>query len=239
MRARHAREQIERGLETGLERLEVAVVHADHGRAQGHRALELGSRVDLDEGGEPDALGGMVQISQPRLLQGGGDQEHGIRPRRPRFPELILVQDEFLAENRQVDGGADGHEVLERAAEVFLIGEDGDGGGSRRGIVTSLARGVERGVQRALGGRSALHFGDEPDPAGGGGPERRLELAGRTEPAARRFERGQGPRGADLPELFELVGDDVVEHAHQIPCGADAAGPMASSARPEIVDSVT
>src|SRR5712691_1816987 len=68
VRARHAREQIDRGLETGLERLEVAVVHADHGRAQGQRALELGSRVDLDEGGEPDALGGMVQISQPRLF---------------------------------------------------------------------------------------------------------------------------------------------------------------------------
>ena len=75
--------------------------------------------MDLDERGQPDALRGVVQIAELRAVESGHDEEHGVGARRARFPELILLEDELLAEQRDVDGRAHGHEILEAPRKYF------------------------------------------------------------------------------------------------------------------------
>jgi len=187
MRARDPRQQRERGVEARLEGLEVAVVDADDGRAERHGPVELRGGMHLDEGGQADALGGVVEIAEPRVIESRHDQQHRIGACGARFPELVLVEYELLAEKGKVHGRAHGDEVTENAAEVLLVGEDGDRRRARPRVDPRLGRGIESGVQRASGGRGLLHLRDEPDAARGRRPQRGLELSRRRELSAGRF----------------------------------------------------
>ena len=51
--------------------------------------------------------------------EGGDDQQHGVRAGRPRLQQLVLVDHEVLAQQRQVARGAGLDEVVEAAAEVL------------------------------------------------------------------------------------------------------------------------
>ena len=73
----------------------------------------------------------------------GHDQQDQVRAVGPGFPDLVLVDHEVLAQQRDVHGGPDGVEVGQRAAEAALLGQDADHGGA--------AVGVLRGERRRVG----------------------------------------------------------------------------------------
>ena len=57
-------------------------------------------------------------------IERGHDQEHGARPGRRRLRDLVLGDDEVLAEQRQGHGARDITQVIQRAVEEGRLGED-------------------------------------------------------------------------------------------------------------------
>ena len=57
------------------------------------------------------------------IAQGGDDQQHGVRAGGACLDELVLVDDEVLAEQRHRDGGPDCLEVRQVAVEERRLGE--------------------------------------------------------------------------------------------------------------------
>src|SRR6185295_1644582 len=123
--AAEEREEAFGGGEVHLEGAEVAVVDADQGGAVD--ALELLFIVDLDEGAQVEGGGEVEAADEEVAVEGGGDEEDEVGAGGAGLEELVLVDDEVLAEDGDVDGGADSAEVIERAAEAGAVGEDGDG----------------------------------------------------------------------------------------------------------------
>ena len=76
--------------------------------------------------------------------QRGHDQQDQVRAVGAGFPDLVLIEREVLAEQRDVHGGADGVEVRERAAEAALLGEHADDGGAAVGVLLRPARPGQR-----------------------------------------------------------------------------------------------
>jgi len=57
--------------------------------------------------------------------------------------------------------GGNGDEIVEGAAEVFLVGEDGEGTGGGVTVALGLKSGGDAGGDGAGGGRAALDLGDD------------------------------------------------------------------------------
>jgi hypothetical protein len=129
----------------------------------------------------------VVEVTEPRVIEGGHDQQHGIRARRARLPELVVVEDEVLSEQRKLDGRARGDEVTESATKVFLVGEHGDRRRAGPGVDARLRCWIEGGVEGAPGGRGFLHLRDEPHTPRRRGSQRGLELPRGPESAAGRL----------------------------------------------------
>ena len=83
-----------------LERLEVAGVDADQLGAERDRALGLGLVVDLDQHGQPQLAGGVVEAAQLVVGQRGDDQQRQVGAGRPRLEQLVVGDDEVLAQQR-------------------------------------------------------------------------------------------------------------------------------------------
>lgn len=146
-----------------LEVLEVAGVDADDPGPGLDGALGLLLVVGLDQRRQADGLGALDEGDQRLLFEGGDDQQREVGAVRARLPQLVRGDDEVLAEDRDVDLGADGLQVGQRAAEAALLGEDGDDG-RPAGLVVRGERGrVGDGGQRALGGAGALDLADDGD----------------------------------------------------------------------------
>ena len=96
-----------------LERREVAGVHADHLGPGDDRAVDLVLGVALDERRQPDRLGPLDQADQRLLVERDGEQQHEVGAERARLPELVRGEDEVLAQQRHVDRGADGDQIIE------------------------------------------------------------------------------------------------------------------------------
>jgi hypothetical protein len=95
---RDQREQPERGAEVGGQGLEIAVVHADHARADGERLLQLGGGVRLHERVHAHALGRLMEIAEGAAIERGHDEQGGVGAGGARLPELILVDGEVLSQ---------------------------------------------------------------------------------------------------------------------------------------------
>src|SRR5882672_9833897 len=142
---RDRRRERERRFEARLERGQVAIVDPDDAAARGEGLIQLGGGVTLDQRREPEPLGGREQVAQLRRLQNRDDQQHRVGARGPRFPELILVDREILAEKRDVHRAPDRPQIVEAPLEVLLVGEDRD----RVGAVGRVGGGYLYGVQIA------------------------------------------------------------------------------------------
>ena len=68
----------------------------------------------------PRRAGLGVQLGEQRALEGGDDQQHQVGAGGARLEELVAGHDEVLAQQRGRDGGPDGAQVLEAAAEAAL-----------------------------------------------------------------------------------------------------------------------
>ena len=84
----------------------------------------------LDERAEAEPLGRGQEVTEERRFEDRDDQEDGVGAGGARLPELVLVDREVLAQERDAHGATDVGEVLQPALKVFLVGQDRDRGGA-------------------------------------------------------------------------------------------------------------
>ena len=194
-----------------LEGLEVAVVDPDELGAQGDRALGLGLVVDLDERGEPELAGLVVEAAQGVVVQRADDQQGQVGAGGAGLDELVAGDDEVLAQHRYVDRGADRDQVGQAAGEAALLGQDADRGGPAGGVLAGQRRGVGDLGEMALAGAAALDLGDDRALRG---TQARHRVQGRVDVAERRADVGERTGGLAHGEVLAHAGDDLLEHRH-------------------------
>ena len=87
--------------EIGPQGLQVAVVDADHSHTELQGAIQLGPVVHFHEHVEAELGGGRRQLVRHRIGQRRHDQQDAIGPDPAAFDDLIRVEDEILAQDRQ------------------------------------------------------------------------------------------------------------------------------------------
>ena len=112
--------------EVHAQRPQVPAVDAHESRARIQRALQLGNVVHFDQRRKPKTLGSAEQPPQILLLQRPDDEQRGVRAEHRRLQQLVLRDDEVLAEEREIDRGPDVAEVLRIAVEERRLGEHGN-----------------------------------------------------------------------------------------------------------------
>ena len=115
--------------------------------AEGDRALGLGLVVHLDQHGQAELAGLVVQPAQGVVVERGDDEQRQVGAGGAGLDQLVAGDDEVLAQHRDVDGGADGAQVVEAAAEAALLGEHADRGGTAGGVLPRRGR-PGRGCRR-------------------------------------------------------------------------------------------
>ena len=119
-------EQVERSVQVDREVGKVAVVDADHVGVDLECGLQLRSLVHFHKAVEIEVPGLGVQTIELLPLERRDYQEHRVGAGGRRLVELILVDREVLAEDRQVGVRARFPKVIERATEVRAVCEDRD-----------------------------------------------------------------------------------------------------------------
>ncbi len=196
------------GVETG----EIAVVDADDGGGEIEDAPGVGFVVDFDEAFEADALGEGGEGGEGFVVEDADDEEHGVGAHGGGFVDLIGIEDEVLAEDREVGNAAGAFQVLGGALEEGGFGEDGEGGGAARFVGGGKIGGIEIGADVAEGGGGALDFGDDADAGtgeGGGEAAEVVALGGQA------FEIGLRPQAAGGGDFGPLGGEDLIEEGHE------------------------
>jgi hypothetical protein len=85
----------------------------------------------------------LLKRDQSCLLQRRHNQQDRVGASHTCFEELVLVDDEVLAEQRKGHGRSDGRQMFERAVEKRRFRENGD---CRGATVLVLARNANRVV---------------------------------------------------------------------------------------------
>ena len=117
-------QQRARALDVDAEVAQVAVVDPDQlGAERRARAAAPRGRAPRRARRAPARRASRVQRSQLASGQRRHDQQHRIGARDARLVQLVVVDDEVLAQDRQRAGGARRAQVLERAAEVGALGQ--------------------------------------------------------------------------------------------------------------------
>ena len=184
---------------------QVTVVDPDDPRLQGLGPGQLLLVVHFGDHIQAQGVGHAPALLVLVVGQDGEHEEHGVRAVQARLVDLIGAQDEVLAEHRLVCALAYAAEVLERAAEEPLVGQDRDAVG-----VGAVGRrhGVEVQVTAdlSLRGRGVLALQDE---SGAGSSERPLQapVRGRQRSLEACQRVGLLPRG----HFDALVGQDLVK----------------------------
>lgn len=204
--------------EVGFEDGEVAVVDADDGGAVGDGAFEFGFVMNFEQRVEASGVGGGMEDADFVIGEGANDDEDGAGAGFAGLEHLDRVDHEILAEagargGRVAEVGGDAAEVVERAAEVFFVGEDGEGVGAGGLVALGLLEGGGAGFDVAGGRRAALDFGDDGEGAVGaakGVEEGRRPRQGGVEAGELGFENGADERrnfaALVLHDLGEFVG---------------------------------
>ncbi|MDT4814461.1 hypothetical protein FQZ97_474630 [compost metagenome] len=91
----------------------------------------------------------------------GHDQEHAIRAHRARGDDLVGIDHEVLAQDRQRAGRAGLAQVVVGTLEEVHVGQHRQAGRAVHRIGGGNLDGVEGVAQHALGGRGFLDFGDD------------------------------------------------------------------------------
>ena len=123
-----------KGRPVDIEGLEVAGVDPDDAGPGVQSAAGLLRVVDLDQRGHPQAVHLAEQAGQGRLVERGDDEQDEVGAVGSRLEHLVGVDDEVLAQHRDVDRGADGREVSQGATEAALLGQDADGARPATGV---------------------------------------------------------------------------------------------------------
>ena len=106
------------------------------------------------------------QVLELGVVQCGDDEQHQVGAVGAGLEDLVVGDDEVLAQHWNVHGGADLVEIVKAAEEFAAFGEHGDGACAAL-LVLAGQRGRVRDVgQVALGRRRALDLGDHGDAVG-------------------------------------------------------------------------
>ena len=127
-------QQLQRGLQAHLEGAQVAVVDAHHGVLHPQRALQLLAVVHLDEHVHAQLPGQVVECRELRVVEAGDDEQDAVRLHGPRLVDLVGVDDEILADHRQLAHHARALQVLGRSLEEVAVGEYRQAGGPVGGV---------------------------------------------------------------------------------------------------------
>ena len=119
----HARQQVERRVERDAEVAQVAVVDADEWRLQPQRPIEFGAVVHFDQHVHAERVRRGLEFGHLRILERGDDEQDGVGAQRPRFGDLVGVDDEFLAQRRQRAGIARGDQIVRITLEERPVGQ--------------------------------------------------------------------------------------------------------------------
>ena len=96
----HVVEQVQGGVETGREGREIPVVDADDARIERQGLVQLRPVMHFDQHIEADVPRQPVEVGELGGLQCRDDQQQAVGAKRTRLVDLVLVDDEILAQNR-------------------------------------------------------------------------------------------------------------------------------------------
>ena len=207
-------DEIERGAQRGVEAAQIPVVDADQAAIERYRAVEFIAVVDFDEHIEADFGGAIGKLAQLRIGQRRHDEQDAVGAREPRFENLVAVDDEILAQQRQLGAGPRRAQIGEAAAKIRRIGQHRKTRGAGVGVVERVPGGVEIFPDQPFGRRCPLDFRDDRgvgivDAAG----QRFAEAPNRGCIRQFRLELRERPGRPRPGDFAPLVGDDFGENA--------------------------
>ena len=188
-------------------------------------------------GSRPQSRASRSSSCRRSSLRMRDDEQDRGRAGVGRLPDLPAVDDEVLAQHRQVDRGRHGAQVVERAAEARGLGEHRDGVGAGRRVGARLGDRVELRGDVALARRASLDLGDHGELRAGrpGGPARPGQrvaqpagLAGRrrTLETARDARRGDAPARAGDHLGEEPAGGGLLVGGRRAGAGEQGTAPV-------------
>lgn len=191
--AREERDEAFAEGEVGREAGEIAVVDADDFRAVGDGAVEFGFVMDFKQRVEARGGGGGVKRFDFVVGERANDDQNGAGAGLAGLEHLDRMHHEILAQTGEggrvaVEEAGDSGEIGEGAAEIFIVGEDGERAGPGDAVAVRLVGRGDGGGDGAGGGRAALDLGDDGELAVGG-----------AQGGAKRGRRG--PRGGSSGEF--------------------------------------
>lgn len=144
----------------GVERAQVAVVDAHH-VGPGFQAGHFRGVVQLQQYLQPQVVGLRRQSAAHGRRQYGGNEQHRVGSGGPRLQQLVFGTDEVLAQYGQLAEVARLAQVVQRAAEEFLVGQHRQGGGSALRILRNDVGHLGLAANPAARGRAALELGND------------------------------------------------------------------------------
>ncbi len=139
--------------------MQIAIVDTDKLRANLPGERKLGGIVRFDQRRHPKLSRERCERTQLALFQHRGDQQNAIRAGRARFINLVRLENEILAQQRNIHRGADGSQIVQRAFEMY-VGQNRDCGGAAGDILARDVGRIESRHDVALARGRALDFGD-------------------------------------------------------------------------------
>ena len=130
--------KIDRDVERNLEGAQVAVIDADQSGAGIQGALQFWFIMHFDQRLHPQPFRFHAQAFQRGRVQERGNQQYGVRSRVTRLEDLIGIDDEILAQQRNFDVPAQTRQYFQIAVKVMHFRDNGERG--RAGLPVFLAR---------------------------------------------------------------------------------------------------
>src|SRR6056297_2951790 len=208
----HKLGQAARGVERGLEGVEIAVVDADHHGFEMCRAVQFGAVMHLDQSVHAPVFCRGLKLGGLGVTDRRHNDQDAVRTPGARLGDLIGVIHEILAQHRQIAGGARLPKILGRALKAGCIGQHRQAGRATGRIGPRQLGRVELGADQPLGRASLLDFGNQPIALFRGLQQR----SGEGAHGAGLFRGGldlvERSGGLGLGDFVELVGLDLFEN---------------------------
>lgn len=123
-------DKLERRLHAHGKGFQVAIVDADDASFDGQGTVEFGARMDFNKRFHVEFAAKGDEVAEKRVAESGDDEKKAVGIVGAGFPDLPSIEDEILAEGGQDHFLASLAKILERAAEEFAFGENGESGGA-------------------------------------------------------------------------------------------------------------
>ena len=160
--------------EIAPQRLQVAVVDADHPHSEPQGAIELGLVMDFGQNFETELGRRCRELGRHRVRQRRHDQQHAIGADMAAFEDLVRVENEILAQHRQFDRPVCCAQILVAALEVGRVGQHREAARPARRIGSCQGRRVEIAADQPRARRGLFDLDDQAVASLGEVPFQRL-----------------------------------------------------------------